>query len=125
MEEDKKTILIVDDSVYLINKLKAIFERNGFKAIGITNGIEAIRQYPLLHPVLVTMDIVMPDMSGLEVIEELKKIDPEVKVVVISSIGMKEKIMAAVRLGAKNFILKPFSGQKVMEIVNQILGAKS
>ena len=125
MEEDKKTILIVDDSVYLINKLKAIFERNGFKAIGITNGIEAIRQYPLLHPVLVTMDIVMPDMSGLEVIEELKKIDPEVKVVVISSIGMKEKIMAAVRLGAKNFILKPFSEQKVMEIVNQILGAKS
>jgi len=124
MEEEKKTILIVDDSVYLINKLKTIFKRNGFEAVGITNGMEAIKQYSILHPVLVTMDIVMPDINGLEVIEKLKRIDPEVKVIVISSIGMKEKIMAAVKLGAKNFILKPFSEQKVMEIVNRVLGVK-
>lgn len=122
MTEKEKTVMIVDDSIYLINKLKTILERNGFKVIGITDGQESIKQYPVVRPDIVTMDIVMPNMDGLKAIEELKKIDPKVKVIVVSSIGMKEKITEAVKLGAKNFILKPFTEQKVMEIVNRVLG---
>lgn len=123
MAEKEKTIMIVDDSIYLIHKLKTIFEKNGFKVVAeCKNGHEAIEQYSSLRPDLVTMDIIMPDMDGLKATEELRKIDPEAKIIMLSSIGMKEKITAAVKLGAKNFILKPFTEEKVMEIVNLVLG---
>lgn len=121
MAEKEMTVMVVDDSVYLINKLKNIFEKNGFKVVSFTNGQEAIGQYAVIRPDMVMLDIVMPGMDGLQVFGELKKIDADVKVVMVSSIAMKGKITAAVQLGAKNFIVKPFEEEKVMEIVNRIL----
>lgn len=122
LAEGEKKVMIVDDSIYLINKLKTIFEKNGFKAVGFTDGHQAVEQYLELQPDLVTLDIVMPETDGLKILEELKKLNPAVKVIMVSSIAMKEKITAAAKLGAKNFILKPFTEEKLMEIVNRTLG---
>ena len=116
-----KRILIVDDAVFMRVSLKTMLERNGFEVIGeAVNGLEAIEKYSSLKPDIVTMDITMPEMSGLEAVKAIKKIDSNAKILMVSAMGQEKNIFEAVKLGAKNFIVKPFKADKVLEVIKTL-----
>lgn len=120
MEQDyKETILIVDDTQFMRHMLRDIFDRNGYQVVGeAVNGKEAVEMYEKLLPDLTTLDITMPVMDGLEALKVIRKIDPAAQIVMVSAMGYKDKIMDAVKSGAKNFIVKPFDEKKVIEVIN-------
>jgi len=116
-----KTVLIVDDSAFMRRIMKKIVVKNGYKVVGeAKNGIEAISQYKKLRADIVTLDIVMPEMGGLEALEKLVKIDPQVSVVMVSSMGQDLIVHDAIVLGAKNFILKPFTEEQIMKAFKKV-----
>lgn len=117
-----KSVLIVDDSSYMQAQLRKILEQAGFNIIGTgSNGMEAIKLYRELKPDLITLDIIMPQMGGIEALRMLKSIDPKVNAVMVSSITDKESIKTCAAIGARNYILKPFDEQKVLEVVRRVL----
>jgi two-component system chemotaxis response regulator CheY len=116
-------ILIVDDAAFMRMMLSDILVEKGHKIVGeAKDGEEAIRLYKELRPDLVTMDIVMPEVGGIESIREILKIDPEAKVLVVSAMGQQALVKEAVEAGAKGFVVKPFKPEKVIEEVEKILG---
>ncbi len=121
-QDDKETILIVDDTQFMRKMLRDIFEKHGFKIVGeASNGKEAVKLYEELSPNLTTMDISMPEMDGIEALKAIMKIDPEAQVLMVSAMGFQSKVLEAVKAGAKNFIVKPLDEEKVIEVVNRIL----
>jgi len=118
----KAKILIVDDARFMRMLLKDILVKAGYDVIGeAANGKEAIELYKKLKPDLVTMDIIMPDMSGVDVVRELKKIDPNVKVIMVTAIGQQALVEEAIEAGAKDYIVKPFQSSRVIEAVERVL----
>ncbi|OCA97194.1 response regulator [Clostridium beijerinckii] len=118
-----KKVLIVDDAVYMRLSLREILERNGFEVIGdAENGIEAIDKYKMLSPDIVTMamDITMPEMDGIQALEEIKKIDSNAKVVMISAMGQEYIVRESIMNGAKGFIVKPFKEENVIKSLSKI-----
>lgn len=116
-----KTVLIVDDAAFMRNSLKLLLKDTAFKVVGeAENGQEAIKEYKKLSPDIVTMDITMPKMSGVDAVEEIMKIDKHANIVMISAIGQKEFILRSINLGAKNFIVKPFRKDKVLQVLKEI-----
>ncbi|RII36350.1 response regulator [Clostridium chromiireducens] len=116
-----KKVLIVDDAVYMRLSLKEILERNGFEVIGdAENGIEAINKYKMLSPDIVTMDITMPEMDGVQALTEIKKIDSNAKVVMISAMGQESIVRESIMNGAKGFIVKPFKEENVIKSLSKI-----
>lgn len=86
------------------------------------DGEEAVQKYQELLPDCVTLDIVMPKMDGIEALKQIKAIDPAAVVVMVSSAGTKDKVTEALLKGAKNFIVKPFEEEKVLEVIGAALG---
>lgn len=123
MEDDyKETILIVDDTKFMRIMLRDIFEKHNFEVVGeAADGKQAVALYEELLPDLTTMDITMPNMDGIQALTAIREIDPAAQVVMVSAVGFKSKIMEAVKAGAKNFIVKPFVEEKVIEVVNSVL----
>ncbi|MFX1257540.1 MAG: response regulator [Promethearchaeota archaeon] len=123
MPKNKKKILIVDDALFLRVKLKEIINKTDFaEVIGeAINGKEAISLYKELQPDLVTMDLVMPVMGGIEAIEEIMKINNNAKIIVISAYGQRDKIEKATAKGALDFIHKPFKEERVIRVIRNIL----
>ncbi len=123
MEQDyKETILIVDDTAFMRKMLRDIFEKCNFNVVGeAANGKEAVAMYEELLPDLTTMDITMPEMDGIEALKAIRKIDPAAQVVMVSALGLQDKVLNAVKAGAKNFIVKPFDEKKVIDVVNAVL----
>lgn len=121
-------ILIVDDALFMRGVLKGMLERNGYDVVGeASNGVEAIQRYRELRPDLVTLDITMPDMTGLAALKAIKEIDGNAKVIMCSAMGQSAMIMEAVRNGAIDFIIKPFKESTVMEALRRckVYGGKS
>ena len=117
-----KRILLVDDAVFMRMKLKDILEKNGYEVVGeAQNGVEAIEKYMSEKPDLVTMDITMPEMSGLEAVKEIKKEFPNAKVIMCSAMGQQKMVVEAIEAGAKDFIVKPFDEGRVLEAVHRVL----
>lgn len=117
-----KKVLIVDDAAFMRLTLKTMLERNGFEVAGeAENGAVGIKKYKELKPDIVTMDITMPIMDGIQALKEIKAFDPEAKVVMLSAVGQKPFICEAVMLGAKSFIVKPFNEGHVVKVLSQIL----
>ncbi len=115
-----KKVLIVDDAVFMRNTLKMMLERNEFEVIGqAENGEEAIDQFIKLKPDVVTMDITMPKMSGLEALIKIKQMDPNAKIVMITAMGNESMVKEAILNGAVNFIVKPFQEDKVVEVLKR------
>ncbi len=109
-------VLIVDDSRTSRRVLNDILERAGYQIAGeAVNGKEAVEMYERLRPDIVTMDITMPEMDGIEALKQIKKDHPEAKVVMITAAGQKEKMMEAVKLGASEFVAKPLTEESVLE----------
>jgi two-component system chemotaxis response regulator CheY len=119
---NKPKVLIVDDTAFMRAAIKKVLEENGFEAVGeAQNGAEAIKKYMELKPDIVTMDITMPEMSGVDSLKTLMKIDPGARIVVISAMGQQEMVREAILFGAKSFIIKPFKSAHVIQTLNKVL----
>ncbi|MBC7087521.1 MAG: response regulator [Tissierellales bacterium] len=116
-----KRVLVVDDAIFMRMKLKDILEKNGFEVVAeAQNGIEAIEKYKAEKPDLVTMDITMPEMDGISALKEIKKIDPNAKVIMCSAMGQQSMVMEAIQSGAIDFIVKPFDVDRVSQSLTKI-----
>ena len=117
-------VMVVDDALFMRNMLKDIFTKAGHDVIGeAANGEEAIAQYAELKPDLVTMDIVMPQKSGIEALQEIRRSDPDACIVMCSALGQDALVVEAVQAGAKDFIVKPFKEERVLDVVRRVLGS--
>lgn len=114
-------VLIVDDAVFMRMKLRDILEKNGYEVVAeAQNGIEAIEKYKSERPDLVTMDITMPEMDGVTALRGIKNIDPNAKVIMCSAMGQQSMVMDAIQAGARDFIVKPFDNDRVLESLNKV-----
>lgn len=119
----KKRVLLVEDSPVFARLLQKILEDSGlFEIVGHgLNGIEGVKLYTMLKPDIVCMDLIMPELDGLQAIRTIMSLDKDAKIVVISSVaGVGEKVMEAIKFGAKNAISKPLDPAKVIDILNKI-----
>lgn len=113
---------MVDDAAFMRMMLKDILLKGGFEIAGeATNGAEAVRLYQELKPELVTMDITMPEVDGIAAVKEIKKIDPNAKVVMVSAMGQQAMVIEAIQAGASDFIVKPFQPDRVLEALKKAL----
>jgi len=116
-------VMVVDDALFMRNMLKDIFVRAGFEVVAETDNGEAAPQlYQDTKPDLVTMDIVMPKKSGIEALQEIIATDPQARVVMVSALGQDSLVLEAVEAGARDFIVKPFREDKVLETIRRIVG---
>jgi two-component system chemotaxis response regulator CheY len=116
-------VMVVDDALFMRNMLKDIFVRAGYEIVAETDNGEAAPQlYQDTKPDLVTMDIVMPKKSGIEALQEIIATDPQARVVMVSALGQDSLVLEAVEAGARDFIVKPFREDKVLETIRRIVG---
>ena len=115
-------ILIVDDSRTSRKILKGILENAGYEVIGeATNGLEGYDKYVELKPDVVTMDITMPVLDGIEALKKIKGDYPDAKVVMVTAAGQKTKMVEAVQNGANEFVSKPFDADQLKKIIDKVL----
>jgi two-component system, chemotaxis family, chemotaxis protein CheY len=120
-EEFRLTAVVVDDAPLMRQMLKQILMRQNFEVVGEAgDGHEALEVVDKTRPHLVTMDITMPVMDGLESLARIKRDHPNIQVVVVSAFGERSNILEAIRLGASNFIVKPFDEPKVVRVINSV-----
>ncbi len=115
-------ILVVDDAAFMRMMIKDILTKNGFNVIGeAQDGVQAIEKYKELSPDLVTMDITMPEMDGITALKHIKAFNPEAKVLMCSAMGQQAMVIDAIQAGAKDFIVKPFQADRVVEAIQKAL----
>jgi len=118
-----KSVLVVDDAAFMRMMIKDILSKNGYAVVGeAENGAVAIEKYRELKPDLVTMDITMPEMDGISAVKEIKKIEPAAKIIMCSAMGQQAMVIDAIQAGAKDFVVKPFQPERVLEAVSKALG---
>jgi two-component system chemotaxis response regulator CheY len=119
-----KRIITVDDAPIIRLMIKDVLVECGkYDVVAeCCNGREAVEKYKELKPDLVTMDIIMPEMDGIQALEEILKFDPNAKVVMVTAIDQRESLMKAIRLGATDYIVKPFEADRVMSAVQKAFG---
>lgn len=116
----QKTIMIVDDVAFVRQTLRDILTEGGYRVVGeAVDGTEAISMYNKLRPDLVTMDVVMPQMSGIEATRRILKNDLMARVIIISAMGQENLVMEAINVGARDYILKPFTSVDVLKAVER------
>lgn len=116
-------VLIVDDAAFMRMMIKDILVKNGFEVVGeAPNGLKAVELYKKEKPDVVTMDITMPDMDGIQAVKAIKEFDPTARVIMCSAMGQQSMVMDAIRAGARDFIVKPFQADRVLEAVRKALG---
>lgn len=115
-------LMIVDDSNIIRNRIQRIYNSDQFTLVATaSNGQEAIEKFDLHHPNVVTMDLTMPQMDGLECIERLVGIDPNVRILVVSALSDKATGIKALELGASGFLTKPFSEEELAEALAELV----
>lgn len=115
-------ILIVDDAAFMRMMIKDILTKSGFNVIGeAQDGAEAVEKYKELSPDLVTMDITMPEMDGVEALKQIQELNQEAKVIMCSAMGQQAMVIDAIQAGAKDFIVKPFEAERVIEAIQKVL----
>jgi two-component system chemotaxis response regulator CheY len=115
-------VLVVDDAAFMRMMLKDILIKGGHEVVGqAANGLEAIKQYGELKPDLVTMDITMPEMEGIEALKRIKSSDPAAKIIMCSAMGQQGMVVQAIQAGAMDFVVKPFQSERVLEAVSKAL----
>ncbi|MBA9086121.1 Chemotaxis protein CheY [compost metagenome] len=116
-------ILIVDDAAFMRMMIRDILTKNGFEVVGeAQDGAQAVEKFKELHPDLITMDITMPEMDGIAALKEIKKLDSNARVIMCSAMGQQAMVIDAIQAGAKDFIVKPFQSDRVIEAINKTLG---
>ena len=118
-----KTVLLVDDAAFMRSSLKIMLERNGYQVIGeAENGAKAIEKYNETKPDLVLMDITMPEMDGIQALKKIIAGDPNALVIMCSAMGQQAMVIESIQSGAKDFIVKPFQADRVLEAVKKVVG---
>lgn len=118
-----KKILVVDDAAFMRMMIKDTLIKNGYPDVNEAgDGQMAIEQYAAIKPDLVIMDITMPNKDGIEALREIKATDPSAKIVMCSAMGQEAMVVEAIRLGALDFIVKPFKPDRIIQTVQKILG---
>lgn len=118
-----KSILICDDAAFMRMMIKDILVKNGYDIAGeAENGLKAIDKYNETKPDLVMMDITMPEMDGIKALKEIKAIDPSANVIMCSAMGQQAMVIESIQAGAKDFIVKPFQTDRVLEAVKKAVG---
>ncbi|UCZ55328.1 response regulator [Bacillus shivajii] len=116
-------VLIVDDAAFMRMMIKDILTKNDFDVVGeAADGSQAVDLYKEHSPDIVTMDITMPEMDGITALKEIRKHDPNAKVIMCSAMGQQAMVIDAIQAGAKDFIVKPFQADRVLEAINKTLG---
>ena len=114
-----KRMLLVDDAAFMRMKLKQVLMEQGHEVIGeASNGAEGVEQYVKLRPDAVTMDITMPIMDGIAAMKQIRQIDPNAVVIMVSAMGQTSFVLEAVNAGAKDFIVKPFDPERVQKVMD-------
>ncbi|MBU2702001.1 two-component system chemotaxis response regulator CheY [Sporomusaceae bacterium BoRhaA] len=116
-------VLIVDDAAFMRMMIKDILSKNGFEIVGeAENGAKALEKWQELRPDLTTMDITMPEMDGITAVKEIKKLDPNATVIMCSAMGQQAMVIEAIQSGARDFIVKPFQPDRVLEAIRKAVG---
>jgi len=116
-------VLIVDDATFMRMMIKNIISKEGFEVVGeAENGKQAVDLYFETKPDLVTMDITMPEMDGIEAAKAIISKAPEAKIIMCSTMGQQSMVMEAIQAGAKDFIVKPFQPDRVIQALTKVLG---
>ena len=119
----EKNILIVDDAAFMRMMIKDILTKNGYKVVGEAgNGVEAVEKYSQLKPNLVMMDITMPEMNGIDALKKIRENDGNANVIMCSAMGQQAMVIESIQAGAKDFIVKPFQVERVLEAVQKAIG---
>jgi two-component system chemotaxis response regulator CheY len=119
-----KRLLVVDDALFMRKLIRGVAAEAGWDVVGEAgNGAEAVMLYQQHQPDLVTMDLVMPVMGGLEALRQIRALDPQAKVVVVTALDQKQALMDSIRDGAIDFIVKPFERQRVLNLLAKLGGA--
>ena len=122
-DEVAHRIMLVDDASFMRMMLKNILVGSGYEIIcEAENGVKAVEQYKNLKPDLTIMDIIMPEMGGIDAVREIIKMYPSAKILMCSSMGQQSLVVEAIQAGAKDFIVKPFQPSNVLEAVKKALG---
>ena len=118
-----KRILITDDTAFMRMTLRNVLAKNGYEIVGeAEDGLQAVEKYAEMKPDLVTMDITMPNMDGITAIKKIMESDPSAKIVVVSAMGQKALVIEALNSGAKDFIVKPFQPDRIVEALQKVVG---
>lgn len=116
------TVLVCDDAIFMRTMISDILAQAGYDVVGeAETGVQAVERFKELNPDLVTMDIVMPDMGGIDAVREIMKIAPNAKVLMCSAMGQQALVVEAIQAGAKDFVVKPFQPSRVLEAVQRVL----
>ena len=116
-------VLIVDDAAFMRMMLKDILTKGGYEIVGeAADGNEALAKYNELKPDLVTLDITMPNKDGIQALKDIKAADPNAVCVMCSAMGQQSMVIEAIQSGAKDFIVKPFQSDRVLESIKKVLG---
>ena len=118
-----KNILICDDAAFMRMMIKDILSKNGYNIVGeAENGLVAVDKYMETKPDLVLMDITMPEMDGINALKKIKENDPSASVIMCSAMGQQAMVIESIQAGAKDFIVKPFQADRVLEAVKKVVG---
>lgn len=116
-------ILLVDDAAFMRMMIKDILTKNGYNIVGeAENGAKAVEKYAELKPDLVLMDITMPEMDGIEALKKIKAADANASIIMCSAMGQQAMVIESIQSGAKDFIVKPFQADRVLEAVQKVVG---
>jgi two-component system chemotaxis response regulator CheY len=116
-------VLIVDDAAFMRMMIKDILVNNGYEILGeANNGLKAVELYRKERPDVVTMDITTPDMDGIAAVKEIRSQDPSAKIIMCSALGQQSMVMEAIQAGARDYIVKPFQPDRVLEALKKVLG---
>ncbi|OAT79937.1 response regulator [Desulfotomaculum copahuensis] len=117
-----KKILVVDDAAFMRMMIKNILLKNGYEVVGeAENGKQAVQMYAELKPDLVTMDITMPEMDGIEGVKAIRALDPDASIIMCSAMGQQAMVMDAIQAGARDFIVKPFQQDRILQAIERVL----
>lgn len=115
-------VLVVDDAAFMRMMIKDILRKGGYEVVGeAEDGSKAVEKYKELRPDLVTMDITMPDMDGITAVKEIRKLDGNAQIIMCSAMGQQAMVIDAIQAGAKDFVVKPFQPERVLEAVRKVL----
>jgi two-component system chemotaxis response regulator CheY len=115
-------VLVVDDAAFMRKMVGDALAQGGHEVVGVAgNGVEALERFQELKPDLTTLDITMPERDGLSALADIMGVDPSARVVMCSALGQESKVLEAIKLGAKDFVVKPFQPDRVIEAVQKAL----
>jgi two-component system chemotaxis response regulator CheY len=117
----KLRVLIVDDAIFMRKMISDILVENGMEVVGEADtGAKAVEKYMELRPDLVTMDIIMPEMNGIDAVRKIMEFDSKARIVMCSALGQQALVQEAITAGAKDFLIKPFNAARVVEVIAKV-----